>query len=66
LMYQVAAEESGLRSSDRIPFIFMHSPCSPESVSDPVSFMESGKVIMSVEDIVRGLEILLEHSLLAR
>ena len=66
LIYQVAAQKIASQYFARIPFAFMHSPCSPESVSDPVSFARSGKVLMSVDDIVRGLEILLEHSLLAR
>ena len=66
LIYQVAAQKIASQYFARIPFAFMHSPCSPESVADPMSFTGSGKVLMSVDDIIRGLEILLEHSLLAR
>jgi pyrrolidone-carboxylate peptidase len=63
LMYQM--EDLRLRNESfrSIPWIFMHIPCSPEAVPPSVeAFTAAGKVTMSVNDMVRGVEILLANA----
>ena len=52
----------GFEHVGKIPFIFIHTPCSPESVSDIGEFHASGKITMPIEKIVQGVEILLSSA----
>ncbi len=48
--------------SFRIPFIFVHFPCSPEAVENHELHRGSGKVLMSIEEMTKGLGILLSNA----
>jgi len=65
LIYQVCVEQLAWHDQLRVPFIFVHTPCSPEAVPNRNSFAEAGKVTITVAEIMRGLAVLLEHSLIA-
>ncbi len=58
LAYQVVVQmESEVWS--KIPFIFIHTPCSPETLLDAQKFYSSGKITMSVEEISEAIRILI-------
>lgn len=62
LAYQtrVALVECG----EDIPYLFIHLPCSPTAVPNEKEFVAAGKVCMPVEKMARGIELLLQHSIL--
>lgn len=62
LAYQARVAQLGSSMWGKIPFIFIHTPCSPESVSDIGEFHASGKITMPIEKIVQGVEILLSSA----
>jgi pyroglutamyl-peptidase len=62
LMYQVLAAQTAWQNLYKVPFIFLHVPCCPEAVCDSDSFTKSGKITMTTEKILRGLELLVGHS----
>ena len=66
LMYQLCVAQIGLHPSDRIPFIFIHTPCSPESIPDIGKFLRDGKITMTIDQIIHGLSLLLESFLLGK
>lgn len=60
LMFQLAMlQRSGLL---RIPFVFLHVPCSPEAVTDQETHRGSGKILMPTEEVVKGIGILLKSA----
>lgn len=60
LMYQLRSASLWHKEYKSIPWIFMHVPCSPEAVPQPDdAFRQSGKVTITVQKIIQGLEILL-------
>ncbi len=62
LAYQLQRANLKEGKDDQIPFVFMHTPCSPEAVRDIPMFTDLGKRTMSVQEISDGLEILLRNS----
>ena len=60
LMYQVHVDQ--LRDPKKMPFIFIHVPCCPEAVRDMTAFIAAGKVAIEANQVIRGLELLLENS----
>ena len=62
LMYQVLVAPIVWRGFRNVPFVFLHTPCSPEAVPDRDSFVRAGKITMTTAQITRGLELLLKHS----
>lgn len=63
LMYQVRSAQLVSQDWIRIPFIFVHAPCSLEAISDPEMFAKAGKTTITIDKIIRGLALLLGHSL---
>ena len=60
LMFQLAMlQRSG---HFRIPFVFLHVPCSPEAVTDQETNRASGKILMPIAEVVKGIGILLESA----
>jgi pyrrolidone-carboxylate peptidase len=60
LMFQLFWTARIMRKHREIPWIYIHVPCSPEALPCTLKeFNQSGKITMSTEDMIRGLEILL-------
>ncbi len=60
LMYQLRLAQLRDEAFIEIPWIFIHVPCSPESVPEPSdAFKKSGKITLEVSGVIRGLEILI-------
>ncbi|MDO8620380.1 MAG: hypothetical protein Q7R64_03475 [bacterium] len=62
LVYEVLAAQLSLKERDRLPFTFLHLPCCPEAPRNPVEFRRSGKILLSEEGAIQGLEILLQKA----
>ncbi len=61
LIYSMCQLRQRIKEFRDPPFIFMHVPCSPECVADMDAFTASGKTIMTIELMVKGIELLLQH-----
>ncbi|GEM_PF-1960177 len=59
LAYQVLAKQSAQQPHERLPFTFIHLPCCPEAVKDPMVFLRTGKTLLTTEAVERGLRELL-------
>lgn len=59
LAYQARVAQTGSEVLSKIPFIFIHTPCSPETLLDAQTFYSSGKTTMSVEEISEAIKILI-------
>lgn len=62
LMYQAYWARIRQKRGYEIPFIFLHLPCIPEAVADLEAFTASGKVTMTVDQIIGNIMLLLEHA----
>jgi len=63
LMWQLHHAQLKDRRFASIPWIFLHVPCCREAVPEPVAdFSCEGKVIMSVDRVIRSLEVLLANA----
>ena len=63
LMWQLRmAHLNSPRGKADTPFIFLHVPCSPEAVLDPIEFAKAGKTTITINQIVSGLRLLLTYS----
>lgn len=61
LMYQMCV----FQKSETIPWIFIHLPCVTESVPGSLDeFTKSEKIVMPQEEIIAGLELLVENATL--
>ena len=60
LIYQMWHAQQRQSESARVPWIFLHIPCSPEAVSKAqrAEFDRAGKVHMQVETIIRYIHLL--------
>jgi len=59
LAYQTAIARRSFPRWARIPSIFIHTPCSEEAAPHPDAFRAAGKTIMSTDQVIAALEILL-------
>ena len=59
LMYQVRLTQLTYGLYSQIPFIFIHIPCSPETIQNVETFAKLGKVTMEIEQVARAIELLL-------
>lgn len=73
LLFQVLmARRTDPERYGRIPSIFIHLPCTPETLPETKdAFRAEGKVVMEIDGIIQGLEILVrfpssQHSAIAR
>ncbi len=64
LMYQLHQAQLTSKSQKKIRAIFLHIPCSLETISNLDYFIKSGKVTMDIDEVIRGLALLLENSLI--
>ena len=64
LAYQSRVAQMNSDAWSRIPFIFIHTPCSPETLSDIQTFYSTGKVAMSTDKIIDGIKLLLSSAAL--
>ena len=62
LAYQARAYQLEAFSNQTIPFIFLHIPCAREDVPDIMEFTSQGKIVMTEDEVVAGLSILLDGS----
>ena len=62
LAYQSRVYQLEMCPRTTVPYIFMHIPCAREDVPDIVDFTMQGKIVMSSEQIIAGLSILLDGS----
>lgn len=60
LLYQLTSARLGGIKDLATPYIFIHVPCSPESVADSATFKAGGKVLMSIDKVIEGVKLLLE------
>jgi pyrrolidone-carboxylate peptidase len=61
LIYQLLVAQKKTRRFRLIHWIFIHIPCSPEAVPNPMGdFETSGKITMNVEEVIHGLGLLLD------
>jgi len=68
LAYQARLAQLSRSEWDEIPYIFIHTPCSPEAIAekDKPAFIAAKKTMMSMDEIVYGLEILVGRARLGR
>lgn len=59
LAYQVLSEQYLQTPAERLPYTFIHLPCCPEAVENPMAFLRSGKTLLTTETVERGLHELL-------
>lgn len=59
LAYQARVAQIGSEAWSEIPFIFIHTPCSPETLLDVQKFYSSGKTTKPVEEISEGIRTLI-------
>ncbi|MES2315100.1 MAG: hypothetical protein V4524_04170 [Patescibacteria group bacterium] len=60
LMYQLHRAHTTKPEFRWTPWIYIHIPCSPESITTTVEeFERSGKMTMSTTNVIKGLELLL-------
>ena len=64
LAYQVIATQLSLATPCRLPYGFVHFPCCPQAVENSVDFCRNGKALLSVENAIQGIEILLKGAAL--
>ncbi|MFA6503154.1 MAG: hypothetical protein WCT45_02775 [Candidatus Paceibacterota bacterium] len=50
-----------IEREETISYLFIHLPCSPAAIPNEKEFVAAGKVSMSVEKMVRGIELLLQE-----
>ena len=62
LMFQVEAFQRTRGLHQRIPFVYVHIPCSAQAIVDSRAHSRSGKVLLPTYKVVKGLKILLELS----
>lgn len=62
LMFQIEAFQRTREQHQRIPFVFVHIPCSTQAIVDSRAHNRSGKVLLSTHEVIKGLQILLEQS----
>ncbi len=62
LMFQVEALQRTRETCQRIPFIYIHIPCSIEAIVDSGAHGRSGKAVLSIHKVIEGLQILLEQA----
>lgn len=55
LMYQVTKAQMQRPKEERIPYLFLHLPCSPGAISDQRAHGQSGKITMDSHTAIRGL-----------
>ncbi len=61
LLWQLCAAQT---EEIAVPFVFLHLPCTPECVPDNALFEREKKITMSVDQMIRGLELLLEYAII--
>ncbi len=59
LAYQARIAQKENVIWNKVPFIFVHTPCSPETLTDIQKFYSRGKTTMSVEKIAEGIKTLI-------
>ncbi|MEI6057515.1 MAG: hypothetical protein WCQ60_00905 [bacterium] len=59
LMFQVRSAQIQYGFFSKVPFVYIHTPCSQESVPDMHEFVAQGKTIMSVDTVIQALALLL-------
>lgn len=62
LAYEVLAQQMSQKIKDRLPFAFIHVPCFPKAVERPSAFLRQGKVLVSIDAVIQGLEIILRNT----
>lgn len=66
LMFQIEAlqraNQNAKKPCRRIPFTFIHIPCSDEAVVDCNAHQKSGKILLPIDVVITGIEVLLEKA----
>ncbi len=62
LMWQMRRAQDRFRATRKLPIIYIHLPCSPECVAEPANFHAAGKVTTPLDQMKKGIEILLANS----
>lgn len=66
LIWQLRTGQLLQKERVQIPFIFLSLPCPAEAAENPLAGASSGPVFMEVREMIKGLEILLAQSLIAK
>lgn len=59
LAYQARIAQTSSDLWSKIPYIFLHVPCSPEAVPNMKDFRDQGKTTMTVDEIAAGVKALI-------
>lgn len=62
LAYQVLVAQLRRVPEERLPYAFVHLPCCPEAVGNPIVFLRIGKILLMTEAAERGLRELLKFA----
>ena len=60
LIYQVLAAQQSEAPAEQIPYAFLHFPCCPEAPENRFAFRQSGRILLTVDEAVQGIGILLQ------
>jgi len=66
LMFQLRMLQLEEAQFSRIPFIYIHIPCSQEAVVDRAEHKSLGKSIMPIDQVIKGLDILIRNATLPK